>query len=133
MTGWTAETSARAAKPETQIDGHARPDPRGALIIDACMVLVIMVGEGGSVGAWFVLAGGSGGRRGEEDVVESQGPKQAWEGNWKSIQPHDANHHLFSALWDQCMEHGCRHGASNCSVFLSSLFPFERQQKGLGL
>ena len=114
MTGWTAETSARAAKPETQIDGHARPDPRGALIIDACMV-----GEGGSM----VRVGWEGARGGrlrwwrakvQKNTLGNRGARR-----WRQIQPHDANHHLFSALWDQCMEHGCRHRASNCSVFSS--------------
>ncbi len=137
MTGGTAETSTRAAKPETRIDGHARPDPRGGA--DNRRL------HGGR--GWLRWEHGScwlvGGRRkrwwrakvptvffcaqrtvivhalcilGNSLAAEEEQGKLEME----TIQPHDANHHLFSALWNQCMEHGCRHSASHCSVFCFS-------------
>lgn len=99
LKGWTAETSTRAAKPETQIDGHARPDPRGALIVDACIVRV-----------------------GGLEVGEGRGGRGWWRRS-SVIQPHDANHDLFSALWTQCTVHYgtlCIHSTPDCSVFFLS-------------
>lgn len=76
--GWTAETSARAAKPETQIDGHTRPGSTGGA--DSRRLHRSCLG-------WWARGG------------------RGWWRRSSGIQPHDTNHHLFSALWNQCMEH----------------------------
>lgn len=96
--GWTAETSARAAKPETQIDGHTRPGSTGGA--DSRRLHRSCLG-------WWARGG------------------RGWWRRSSGIQPHDTNHHLFSALWNQCMEHCAPIAPRTRSVFI-----FFEGQKG---